>query len=105
MRFSAATSGTQHRGSKPLISSSTWASVTPKLGIKVVNYSAEEWVIGDVYTNPIEGVWSPFKRSVIGTFHKDARHRSFREFRLLLPSCLKHPPTDNRHKTEDYSAD
>ena len=34
MRFSAATSGTQHRGSKPMISSSTWASVTSKLGIR-----------------------------------------------------------------------
>ena len=35
-----------------------------------VNHSAEEWVVGDVHTNSIEGVWSLFKRSVVGTFHK-----------------------------------
>ena len=35
-----------------------------------VNHSAEEWVVGDVHTNSIEGVWSLFKRSIVGTFHK-----------------------------------
>ena len=40
-----------------------------------VNHSAEEWVVGDVHTNGIEGVWSLFKRSVIGAFHKmSAKH-------------------------------
>ena len=33
-------------------------------------HSEEEWVIGDVHTNGIEGVWSLFKRSIVGTFHK-----------------------------------
>ena len=28
---------------------------------ETVNHSAEEWVIGDVHTNSIEGVWSLFK--------------------------------------------
>ena len=37
---------------------------------ETVNHSAEEWVVGDVHTNGIEGVWSLFKRSIIGTFHK-----------------------------------
>ena len=27
-------------------------------------------VVGDVHTNTIEGVWSLFKRSIIGSFHK-----------------------------------
>ncbi len=42
---------------------------------ETVNHSAEEWVIGDVHTNSIEGVWSLFKRSIVGTFHKmSAKH-------------------------------
>ena len=42
---------------------------------ETVNHSAEEWVIGDVHTNSIEGVWSLFKRSVVGSFHKmSAKH-------------------------------
>ena len=36
---------------------------------ETVNHSAEQWV-GDVHTNGIEGVWSLFKRSIVGTFHK-----------------------------------
>ncbi|MCY3656219.1 MAG: IS1595 family transposase [Chloroflexi bacterium] len=35
-----------------------------------VRHSADEWVVGDVHTNSIEGVWSLFKRSIIGSFHK-----------------------------------
>lgn len=35
-----------------------------------VNHSAEEWVRGDVHTNTVEGVWSLFKRSIIGSYHK-----------------------------------
>ena len=37
---------------------------------ETVNHSDEEWVVGDVHTNSIEGVWSLFKRSIVGTFHK-----------------------------------
>ena len=37
---------------------------------ETVNHSAEEWVIGDVHTNGIEGVWSLFKRSIVGSFHR-----------------------------------
>ena len=37
---------------------------------ETVRHSGEEWVVGDAHTNGIEGVWSLFKRSIIGTFHK-----------------------------------
>ena len=37
---------------------------------ETVNHSIEEWVDGDVHMNSIEGVWSLFKRSIIGAFHK-----------------------------------
>ena len=35
-----------------------------------VNHSINEWVVGDVHTNSIEGVWALFKRSLMGAFHK-----------------------------------
>ena len=42
---------------------------------ETVNHSVEEWVVGDVHTNSVEGVWSLFKRSIIGSFHKiSAKH-------------------------------
>ena len=37
---------------------------------ETVRHSAEEWVVGEVHTNGIEGVWSLFKRSIVGTFHR-----------------------------------
>jgi transposase-like protein len=40
-----------------------------------VNHHAEEWVRGDVHTNSVEGVWSLFKRSIIGSYHQiSAKH-------------------------------
>ncbi|HET7443815.1 MAG TPA: IS1595 family transposase [Solirubrobacterales bacterium] len=40
-----------------------------------VDHSREEWVRGIVHTNTIEGVWSLFKRSVVGTYHQlSAKH-------------------------------
>ncbi len=42
---------------------------------ETVNHSKEEWVVGDVHTNGIEGAWSLFKRSIVGSFHKiSAKH-------------------------------
>ena len=42
---------------------------------ETVKHSEEQWVIGDVHTNSVEGVWSLFKRSIIGTFHQmSAKH-------------------------------
>jgi len=35
-----------------------------------VNHEAGEWVRGDVHTNTVEGVFSLFKRSVVGAFHQ-----------------------------------
>ena len=35
-----------------------------------VNHSAEEWVVGDAHVNSVENVWSLFKRSIMGAFHK-----------------------------------
>lgn len=35
-----------------------------------VNHSHEEWVRGDVHTNTVENVWSLFKRSLVGSYHK-----------------------------------
>jgi len=35
-----------------------------------VIHSKEQYVIGAVHTNTIEGFWSIFKRGVVGTFHK-----------------------------------
>ncbi len=40
---------------------------------ETVNHSADEWVVGDVRTNSIENVWSLFKRSLMGAFHKMSR--------------------------------
>ncbi len=40
-----------------------------------VDHGREEWVRGIVHTNSIEGVWSLFKRSVVGTYHQlSAKH-------------------------------
>ena len=42
---------------------------------ETVCHSKEEWVSGDVHTNSVESVWSLFKRSVVGTYHKlSAKH-------------------------------
>ena len=42
---------------------------------ETVNHKAEEWVRGDVHTNTVESVWSLFKRSVTGSYHKlSAKH-------------------------------
>ena len=37
---------------------------------ETVNHFEEEWVVGDVHTNSVEGLWNLFKRSIIGAFHK-----------------------------------
>ena len=42
---------------------------------ETVDHHKEEWVRGDVHTNSIEGVWSLFKRSVVGSYHQvSAKH-------------------------------
>ena len=42
---------------------------------ETVNHSEEEWVRADVHTNTVEGVWSLFKRSIVGRYHQlSAKH-------------------------------
>ena len=42
---------------------------------ETVNHGDKEWVRGDVHTNTVEGVFSLFKRSIIGSFHQvSAKH-------------------------------
>lgn len=40
---------------------------------EIIKRTAGEYVVGAVHTNTIEGVWSIFKRGVVGTFHKVSR--------------------------------
>ena len=40
---------------------------------ETVCHSDDEWVRGDVHTNTIENVFSLFKRSVVGSYHKVSR--------------------------------
>jgi ribosomal protein L37AE/L43A/transposase-like protein len=37
---------------------------------KTVMHSARQYVVGAVHTNTIEGFWSIFKRSIVGSYHK-----------------------------------
>ena len=42
---------------------------------ETVKHSEEEWVVGDVHTNSVEGVWSLLKRSIVGAWHQvSAKH-------------------------------
>ncbi len=36
---------------------------------ETINHSIKEYARGDVHTNSIEGMWSLFKRGVVGSFH------------------------------------
>jgi len=35
-----------------------------------VSHKMEEWVRGDVHTQSVESVWSLFKRSIVGSYHR-----------------------------------
>ncbi len=40
-----------------------------------VKHSAVQYVVGTIHRNTIEGFWSLFKRSIVGSFHKvSAKH-------------------------------
>jgi transposase-like protein len=42
---------------------------------ETVNHRAEEWVRGDVHTNSMQGAWSLFKCSIVGSYHQvSAKH-------------------------------
>jgi hypothetical protein len=40
---------------------------------KTVMHSAKQYVVGAIHTNTIEGFWSIFKRSIVGSYHKVSR--------------------------------
>ena len=40
---------------------------------QVVDHAAHRYVVGAVHTNTIEGFWSQFKRSIVGSYHKVSR--------------------------------
>lgn len=44
----------------------------PKMGAEheTIAHKNKQWVKGDVHTNGIEGAWSLFKRSVVGSYHQ-----------------------------------
>ena len=55
-------------------------------------------MVGDVHTNGIEGVWSLFKRSIVGSFHKiSAKHLD----RYLEELEWRFRNRDNRHIFRD----
>lgn len=37
---------------------------------KTVDHTARQYVVGAIHTNTIEGFWSIFKRSIVGSYHK-----------------------------------
>ncbi len=42
---------------------------------ETVAHRSDEWVRGQVHTNTVEGVWSLFKRSIVGSYHQlSAKH-------------------------------
>ena len=63
---------------KPIFTDSdySWGDMTTwDTKHRKVDHGREEWVRGIVHTNTIEGVWSLFKRSVVGTYHQmSAKH-------------------------------
>jgi hypothetical protein len=48
----------------------------PAVKHEAANHSAEEWVRGDVHTNGNEGVWSLFKRSIVGSYSSGEQEAS-----------------------------
>jgi len=37
---------------------------------EIISHTKNQYVVGAIHTNTIEGFWSMFKRGVVGTFHK-----------------------------------
>jgi len=51
----------EHRG---------YLGLNDKYPHKTVMHSGRQYVVGAVHTNTIEGFWSIFKRSIVGSYHK-----------------------------------
>lgn len=42
---------------------------------RTINHKKHQWVHAKVHTNTVEGIWSLFKRSIVGSYHKiSAKH-------------------------------
>ena len=65
---------------------------------ETVQHNLDEWVVGDVHTNSVEGVWSLFKRSIMGAFHQiSAKHMD----RYLEEIEWRHNNRENPHIFRD----
>ena len=53
--------------------SRVYGGLAPDYNHQAVNHAAKRYVIGAVHTNTIEGFWSQFKRSIVGSYHKVSR--------------------------------
>lgn len=47
-----------------------YAALADEFNHGTVNHSRKQYVVGAIHTNTIEGFWSLFKRSIVGSFHK-----------------------------------
>ena len=65
---------------------------------ETVNHSKGVWVIGDVHTNSIEGLWALFKRSIVGAFHHISRKHMDR---YLEEAEWRFNNRDNSHMFRD----
>lgn len=45
-------------------------SVSPSAAVRQSIHSRKQYVVGAIHTNTIEGFWSLFKRSIVGSSHK-----------------------------------
>jgi hypothetical protein len=50
--------------------SRVYGGLSPDYNHETVHHAAKRYVIGAVHTNTIEGFWSIFKRSIVGSYHK-----------------------------------
>jgi len=61
---------------------------------ETVNHSAKEYARGEVHTNTVEGVWSLFKRGLVGTHHQmSVKHLPA----YLAETAFKYNNRDNEH--------
>lgn len=73
----------EHRG---------YLGLSPEYPHQSVMHSAMRYVVGAIHTNTIEGFWSIFKRSIIGSYHKVSR----KYLPLYIPECKFND--DGRHR-------
>lgn len=53
--------------------SRVYGGLAPDYNHGTVHHAAKRYVVGAVHTNTIEGFWSQFKRSIVGSYHKVSR--------------------------------